>query len=285
MSPARTPGRPARSADSGGERRARKILFDTYWSPRGWKPEGERSISLEDLAFAKAAGVMFDPVTVTHDEVVARARAAVGRVTAREVADAFVASLASRRLELRSALGSYAVMRHLPAHDAAGTEGWCPVCGWFRGRPRPEDLNVLSFERLKWGGVRHDEVLYAALDLEWFKRLDHPTVTAEDVERLGRIRSAIGSSPAGTTATSLEARLVDVLPSNRAERNVVVAILGFTGVLENSSYRGYRERFAPYEHRDLPGRRFDDVPYPACWWRREDGLNASAFDAWFGHLR
>ncbi len=71
-----------------------------------------------DFEYAKATGVMCDPIDLlTHDETVSGVREAVAAVNERGVSGAFLASLASRRLELRSALGSYAVARHLPAHD------------------------------------------------------------------------------------------------------------------------------------------------------------------------
>ena len=50
------------------EKRALRILSNTYWSTAGWK---EVSITTAaDLAYAKAAGIMFDPIQVTHDQTV-----------------------------------------------------------------------------------------------------------------------------------------------------------------------------------------------------------------------
>jgi hypothetical protein len=50
--------------------KARQILFRTYWSG-GWTDRDWQSASPEDFAYAKAQGIMFDPVTWTHDENVA----------------------------------------------------------------------------------------------------------------------------------------------------------------------------------------------------------------------
>src|SRR5689334_14844744 len=102
---------------------------------------------------------MFKPRRLTHDQIIAwhgRARAAVTR---QEVTAAFLASLSTRRLDWRSALGSYAVARHLPDHPHRGPASgrYCTTCG-SSGGPKhagPHDLSVLNFERLKWGGVRH----------------------------------------------------------------------------------------------------------------------------------
>jgi hypothetical protein len=67
---------------------------------------------------AVEAGVMFaSPRAADHDGWVRAARQAVRQVTAAEAGEAFLASLTSRRLDLRSALGSFAVARFPPEHD------------------------------------------------------------------------------------------------------------------------------------------------------------------------
>lgn len=108
------------------DERAVRILKDTYWSSAGWRHVP--SVAPEDFAHAKSHGVMFDPLTVTHDEVVSGALQAVAGTSQDKVVGAFLASLGSRRLELRSALGSYAVGRHMRFHDAA-TQRCCAYCG------------------------------------------------------------------------------------------------------------------------------------------------------------
>lgn len=125
------------------------------------------------------SGVLFAaPRALNHDGWVAAARAAVDEVTPEEVGEAFVATLNSRRLDLRSALGSYAVARHLPVHAFSASQSRrCAVCG--PPEFREADLNLLNFERFKWGGVRHDAVEYVAFDLEQFQRASHLPATRE----------------------------------------------------------------------------------------------------------
>src|SRR5262245_14415432 len=90
-------------------RTALKVLFDTYWTSAGWREENSRSTPPGDLEYAKRAGVMFDPLRVSHDEIMKRAIKAERGVERQAVADAFIVSLSSKRLDLRSALGSFAV--------------------------------------------------------------------------------------------------------------------------------------------------------------------------------
>ena len=134
--------------------KALKILFDTYWSSSGWKPNP--TTAKEELDYAVAAGVMFPEVWMDHNEVVTRARKQCKSVDKDRVAAAFLVSLRTRRLELRSALGSYAVARRLRKH--AGNKFLpslnCSVC--YTALPKIQyDLNIFNFERFKWGGVRH----------------------------------------------------------------------------------------------------------------------------------
>ena len=186
------------------DKKALKILFATYWSPKGWKPDVERCTSPDDLRYAKQAGAMFDPIRVTHGDIVRRAIEIRSRFDPEVIANAFLASLSTRKLELRSALGSYAVMAHFPPHEHHERHKGCPVCGECNAPDRDEDLNVLNFERFKWGGMRHQNPLYATFDLDRFRTLDPPSPTKADTLIFRSILRAIESVPPDTTAPQLE---------------------------------------------------------------------------------
>jgi hypothetical protein len=157
--------------------KAVRTLLNTYWSAAGWTLRPPDPSAFEE---AKRAGVMFDTAAIEarHDDVVAQALTLVTRVTARGVGEAFVASLSTRRVELRSALASFALLEHLRSHEFSGSP--CRVCGL--SAVSKLDLNVLSFGRFKWGGVRHEAVEYAVHDLRWFLGEEVPAPTAEDRE-------------------------------------------------------------------------------------------------------
>ncbi|MDP1799564.1 MAG: hypothetical protein Q8K78_18850 [Planctomycetaceae bacterium] len=266
------------------DRRALKVLFDTYWTSAGWRDERSRSTPPEDLEYAKQAGVMFDPIRLSHDDIVKRAVAAVRGVKRQAVADAFIVSLSSRRLDLRSALGSFAVFQHFALHPVPGIRLPCPECGEYDGKPKAQDLNVLNFERLKWGGVRHDQPLYAAIDLELFRQLPGVAPTAADVAIFKGVLKAIEASPVKTSSAVLQKSLAQAVKSSKAERDVLVGILGYCGILATPAHPGFLSRFVPWSERDLPDRRFVDMAYPACWWQSADGINAKALAYWFGHV-
>jgi len=261
------------------DKRALKILFDAYWSPAGWRPG---NVSPEDFSYAKAAGVMFDPIPLTHNEVVRRAIAIRDTLTPRQVANGFLASLSSRRLELRSALGSYAVLRHLPAHESF--EKQCQTCGMYNSDV-PEDLNVLSFERFKWGGVRHAHPEYALFDLEQFAALPCPDPSTEDKRLFRELINVIELVPQDATATTLSKHFsVAGFKSSKAERDVFIEILGMCSVLQTAAHPGFSANWISYCDRELPSRRFVDMAYPACWWRRSDGVNPDALKLYFSHV-
>lgn len=260
------------------DNRARKILFDAYWSSSGWN-RGEPRLSAEDFEYAKAQRAMFDPVKPTHDEAISRLRAVAERVSLRQVAHGFLASLSTRRLEWRSALGSYSVARWLPEHEATPGERQCRICGLYVGE---HDLSILNFERLKWGGVRHSDPVYAALDLELFLDDLPPAPSAEDIGVLRDLVAAIVAAPEPVTSAALHKHFPATLKGNKSERDQLIAILGLCGILDTHDHPGFAERFVPYYQRTLPDRHFVDMAYPACWWKGLDGMNAVRLRQLFG---
>jgi hypothetical protein len=274
----------ARQSANSPDRRALKVLFGTYWSSNGWRPENQRIISKEDLEYTKTMGIMFDPIVLTHDEIVRQATDAIRRISRQSVADAFVSSLTSRRLDLRSALGSFALLGHFPKHKSTKNTKQCSVCGVYQSIPLQVDLNLLNFERFKWGGVRHDKPEYALFDLQRFESEPKVVITKNEVETFGNLLKAIENCPTTTTSATLQNCLSEVIASNKAERDVVVHILGMCGILATKEHVGYMNQFVHYSDRTLPDRRFVDMLYPACWWQRSDGVNHEALNYWFGHL-
>lgn len=259
------------------DQRALKILSDTFWSSHGWK--SEYSTPPDDFAYAKSCGVMFDPLTITHSEAANRLATAINLLDHRQMADGFIASLSSRRLDWRSALGSFAVFQRMPFHPCEATS--CELCGTRRADEY--DLNVMNFARMKWGGTQHADVVYAMLDLELFHKQPAPAPTSQDLDIFRELVSAIADAPRTTTSASLQRIFPKSLKSNKSERDVIVAILGYCGVLSTAEHPGFCDRFIPPRRRAIPSRAYVDMPYPACWWTAESGMSKAALDKWFGH--
>jgi hypothetical protein len=260
--------------------RARKILLKAYWSAAGWKDRPD--ITPEDFAYARAAGYMFDPVTWTHDKIVQAVRQTSRSASKTAVCDAFLASLSTRRLELRSALGSYAVARHFPQHTLRRRQR-CAICGVGNGGAETHDLSVLNFERYKWGGVRHLDPAYIAFDLDQFSTLELVTPREEDIAIMRRICEIARTLEPGARPRHLERHLIQVFPSNAAEREVLIQILGYCGILQPAGHTGFFETFTRDTDRSAP---YDtEWNYPVSWWTGRDGVNAAALEDYFPQLQ
>lgn len=252
--------------------------MDTFWSPQGWRRPAQPPPTAT-LAQAVNAGVMFDqPRVQDHDAWVSVALQAVDAVSIDVIGDAFVESLGTRRLDLRSALSSYAIARVLPEHPFAPSTGARPRCTVCSQYPGPEqDLNVLNFERFKWGGVRRDDVRYIAFDLEQFARAPRRGATATD-RRIGvQLVEALRHLPAETTASQAIGSLT-MVKGNKAERGTILDVFGICGILQAPDHHGYRTTFVPADQRETPPQRFVDRAYPVSWWRGRHGVHEEALN-------
>lgn len=273
------------------DKKAKQILFNTYWSKSGWKENTERHPSPEDFIYAKEKGLMFDPFSISHDDCVKNIVQLGKTITTNQVARAFLSSLSTRRLDWRSAIASYSVAKKITIHKYTPVEygrfydadnavthiGYtCAVCQNLRyGIIGQEnyinvDLNVLNFERIKWGGVRHGQLIYTLFDLQQFAKETIPQPQSEDIEIFREILKAIKSCDPTDYPSALSHKLamIPLLKSNKDERNIIIEILACIGILAPKSY-------------NRPEAPKHDWTY-AAYWRGEDGYNKSEVERYFG---
>ena len=132
--------------------KSKQIILRACWGSNGWRSRPH--FTEKDLAHLRRTEYLFRVAQLSHDDAVARLVRARDAVSSAAVSAAFVASLGSRELEYRSALGSYAHALHITEHSFEPAEYLrtkvCATCGL---PPRASaDWSVLNFERLKWGG-------------------------------------------------------------------------------------------------------------------------------------
>ena len=230
--------------------------------------------------------VYFDPVRLTHDDAVRRLLSVRKQISLKQVSDAFVASLSTRRLDLRSGLGSFAYAAHFPDHELASSPSYgapsgnifceiCGICSPPEGEAVEHNLNVLHSNRFKYGGIWHSDPVYAWFDLEQFAASDQPSPTEEDYAILRAIIDVADSMPRDSRANDLKKALSKLFPSNDWERRNLVECLGMCGVLAPANRPGFLEAFstAAHQNRDRPSDHKNDWAYPAIWWRGSDGVN------------
>ena len=71
-----------------------QILLKACWGAGGWK---SGDVSRADFEYARARGLMFDPLTVTHDAPVIRTIKIRDTLNTNDLARAFLGSLSTRK--------------------------------------------------------------------------------------------------------------------------------------------------------------------------------------------
>jgi hypothetical protein len=281
---------PANKTQPTSEQRARRILIDTYWSPRGWK-DGSwqhdwayQNTSLPDLEFAIQHGTMFarpDPTMLTYAAVSKQMDAALAERQPHEIGNLFLATLSSRNVLGRSVLGSYAYARHFPRHDAN--------CSNPEHRYKAEfvDLNIYSFYRHMWGGngsVTTGDPVYVAFDLQESLRTPAPSPSADDVAIFRDIIDVARALSPAAHVTHLEPVLAKVVRSNQNERRVLLEMLGIADIFNAPEHPGFTFGWVPPNQRPIPpGGRANDWAYPISWWRG-GGVSDEALALYFPAL-
>lgn len=218
------------------DKRAKDILFKTYWTSNGWTSDENRKTEAEDFAYAKEKGLMFDPLTISKADLFNKLQKIVSAISIKKVTDAFLCSLTNKQLDWRSGLASFANAQRLLIDNN--------VPDFYFGHGKDIDLNVLNFERIKWGGVRHNNGLYNWLDLSLLAQENVHNPTERDIERFKSILNVIHNSEVGETPSKLRDRLKDVFKVSKEERHVLMEILGCADILKPLSF----DRKEPGKH-------------------------------------
>lgn len=267
------------------------ILLNTYWSSGGWK---DGTISKDDFEYAKSEGYMFDyPIYETHDATLKKLKKLLLKINPIDIANAFLYSLSTRKLEYRSALGSFYYAKTIPKHKLDIGDGNCGnkhcfLCGWFAWEKQPnqdeinQGLNVLNFERYKFGGVRHTYLDYVLFDLEQFFKLPKVIPTDEDKNILRRILNCVNKLEPKDKAGKLRNLILKekIFKSNKNEVSKILDILGICGILVSEEYPSFDEKFVDEYGRSSVEHK-NDFAYLINRWHASDGINYDKFEKVF----
>lgn len=222
----------------------------------------------------------------------------LSKINPEDVVNAFLYSLSTRKLEYRSALGSFYYAKAIPNHklnenisipnSRASVHMHCYVCDWYAWESKPSQydinhgLNVFNFERYKWGGVRHTCLNYALFDLEQFIKLPKVIPTDHDKEILNKIIKCVEQLEPHNKAGKLRDLIVSqkILKGNKNEVAVILNILGICGILVNKDYPSYEDCFVDKYHRS-PIEMTNDFAYPVNRWSASDKIDYSKFEKIF----
>lgn len=267
--------------------RGLKTLFAIY-KDCPW----EAKISEAEIALAQEEGYLFDyPKYESHSDTVNRLFCTLEKIDPKDVANAFLFSLSTRRLEYRSALGSYYYAKAIPVHELmnsynkemAARANRCYLCGWHAWKTNPNrfdmatGLNIWNYWRYKYGGdpVGRLEIQYALFDLEQFAKLPTVIPTEDDVRILKMILSCVSLLKSSDKAGKLRDAIIKMKPfkCNKDEVSVLLGELGTCGILASKEYPSYDEYFANEYERDSDEFR-SYFAYPVNRWHARDGINA-----------
>jgi hypothetical protein len=242
------------------DQKAKDILFKTYWTSAGWIDDENRKIDIVDFEYAKEKGLMFDPLTITKAEILNRLQEIIENISFQKITDAFLSSFTNSRLDWRSGLGSYANAKRLLMENNFDD--------YYYGRGTDIDLSIMNFERIKWGGIRHNNGAYNWLDLTLLNSENVTKPTAKDIQLFQAILNEIGNSKKGEKIDTLRDRISEILKISVEETHMFTDILGCANILKPFSY----DHNAPQKH---------------LWsfvseWRGEDKYSKKNVEKYFG---
>ncbi len=262
------------------DQKAKDILFKTFWSTSGWTEN--RDIELEKFEYAKSKGLMFDPIEISHDKIISSILDNFKETKKKEIVNGFISSLSSRNLKYRSFLSSFAIGRVIQHHNYSTSNGRsCEVCGLYESSLEKIDLNVLNFEKLKWGGVRLMRLEYIYFDLLQIRKIEFPEPTVEDRTILENLQDLILNSELEERPRQIEKKMRKLIKSNAYEREVILNIFGVCGILETENQKGFFKNYIPQEKREIRPVNKTDWSYPVDWWQGKYGINENAWNYYF----
>ena len=201
---------------------------------------------------------MFDPIILNYQEFMLECEKTISTLPLKKATSAFLSSLTNKRIDWRSGIASHINLTKLLEH---GDE-------YFYDIDEEDDINILNFERIKWGGVRHSRVLYNYIDLKILQTeiISEPTI--DDINIFNSILLAIENSKPTDTASMLRDNLKNTWNVSKDERGVLLEILGCCGILETLDY----DRKEPHRH---------DWKF-VTFWRGQDKYNKQKVIEYFG---
>jgi hypothetical protein len=210
------------------DQKAKDILFKTYWTSTGWIDEENRKIDSADFEYAKEKGLMYDPLTISKAEILILLQEIIETISLQKITDSFLSSFTNSRLDWRSGLGSYANVKRLLMENNFDD--------YYYGRGTNIDLSIMNFERIKWGGIRHNYGAYNWLDLTLLNLENITKPTAQDIQLFQSVLNEIGISKKGEKIDTLRERLSEILKSSVEETHMFTDILGCANILKPFSY-------------------------------------------------
>jgi hypothetical protein len=234
----------------------------------------------KDFEHAKAVGLMFEPVHVTHEEAIEAAFRAFSTCDLSSVASAYLVGLGQNLPYLRAALPAYAVMHTYIRHDFVQNQSnCCGDCAMLK--TSKYDLSFINGSRFRIGGFVSPYPPVLALYLDQHSKLPRLVPSSNDVMQFVNVLRVIAESDDKETPTLLAKRIRKVpgLKLNVEQARYFLETLGYAGILDTPIHPG-----AIFKHSThLVPRKSSrsDWAYPIDFWTGADGINEKGLAFWF----
>ncbi|MCZ9920452.1 hypothetical protein PQQ32_11705 [Brachyspira hyodysenteriae] len=230
------------------DKKAKRILFNYFWK-NGWIDDSKMHINEEDFLYAKEKGLMFDfsKEIIKYDELIKNISNLIKEIDFNDTVKAFLCSLSSRAIHLRSFVSSYYLGQKIISYDFSKNENieneFYKKYNIIVDDFKLEHQNVYNFEKYKWGGVRLEQLSYIYFDLREFSKIDFEfNPTKEDINIFNAILEKIDSyNMKNDSANKMQKVLKDILKSSKYERIILLEILAYLDILEAKEERDYRD--------------------------------------------
>lgn len=225
---------------------------------------------------------------MNHDQIIKEILTLRERWSPSIAANAFASSLATRRLDWRSLLLSYSVSLRLEAHAFERSEiysgkiGVCKHCGLQEQHEMKPNEYWEEIRTNTPGRHQHTNLQYVRFDLATSPVVDS---SVEYRSLVWEMLHNIELLSENAQLTALTKAIPASIKSNKIERQHLLEILGFCGVLCPPEQVSYFERFVGFEEAELlqPKHFFKrDWAHPIRHWTSADGVDREAAQWWFG---
>jgi hypothetical protein len=244
-----------------------------------YNPNQPRETTTEEFALLKTAGLAFDPIKLTHDELVKWALREFASCNKKSVADSYLIGVGRNQSNLRAPLAAYSVMTHFPIHRYQTiTDRYCSTCAELQN---PE-IDLTFVNRCRWSGSligREPSRLAFYLQQHNADEIDKPSEA--DIRKFCDVLDVIGACPQEEKPTTLykKIRKIPGIKMSDEEGRHFLDTLGYAGILQTPEHQGFIYRYVG--HITPAKSHSSDWSYPVDFWTGKNGVNTDALKYWF----
>lgn len=249
------------------------------------------SLSEEEIQYCIEKGVMFEPLTLDHDDVIDEIKERAGGIPMKDAVNAFLYSISTGDLRYRTILSSVVWGKSLKPHKFVSTQRyhrnyqWCDVCSiCFDEDTGKCNQNLNGYNRYRYFSGEQDicQAGYVLLDLREYEKLPKVTYSAENIRILNRIFGLAEELGMANKVVALQKLITQekFFKATKNEINSILGVLSICGVFDTPEHKSAATHFTENINRGFEME--CDLFYPLNHWRGKHGINYDAVKKVFG---